>query len=65
MIDFLLSRPVVIALAVLGAVLAGAASVLQARIGPAQAKRLNLAGYGAMGLSMLLFIVAGLRGPPS
>jgi len=54
----------VVSLAVLGALLSVAASALIARgkIAPQQARRLNLAGYVAMGLSMLLFVIAGLRG---
>jgi hypothetical protein len=65
-IEQLLSRPVVVGLAILGAALSVAASALIARgkIGPQQARRLNLAGYAAMGLSMLLFVLAGLRGAP-
>jgi hypothetical protein len=62
--DWLLTRETVIALAVLGAVFAVAASALQVRgaIGPARARQLNLAGYACMGVSMALFIVIGMRG---
>ena len=61
--DFVFSRPVVITLAVLGALVSTLATILQSRnvIGPARAKQLNAAGYGFMGVSMLLFIVAGFR----
>ena len=61
--DFIFSRPVVIALAILGAVASTLATMLQARnvIGAARAKQLNAAGYGFMGVSMLLFIIAGFR----
>ena len=64
--EWLLSRPAVVALAVLGAILAMIASALRARgkLNDAQARRLNVAGYVAMGVSMLLFAVAGLRGVP-
>lgn len=64
MTEALLSRPAVVGLAVLGAVLVLAASTLSAsgRIDPLQARRLNAAGYAAMGASMLLFVIAGLRG---
>jgi len=60
--DFLLSRPVVVTLAIIGAVLATAASLLQSRgiIGQRGARILNYAGYGVMGVSMLLFALAGL-----
>lgn len=61
--DLLPTRPVVIGLAVLGALLSGASSFLQVRgyIGEKAGRALNLAGYTAMGASMLLFIVAGFR----
>ena len=61
--DFFFSRPVVIALAILGAVASTLSTVLQSRnvIGPARAKQLNAAGYGFMGVSMVLFIIAGFR----
>ena len=64
--EVLLSRPVVVALALLGAGLAAAASVLQARgvVAERGAHRLNLLGYVCMGASMALFIVAGLLGVP-
>jgi len=62
--ELLLTRPVVVALAVLGAVLATAASVLQTRglVGERGARFLNYAGYAFMGASMLLFVLAGLLG---
>jgi len=62
--EVLLTRPAVVALAVLGALLAAAASLLQVRgaIGEKSARALNYVGYGCMGVSMLLFIFAGLRG---
>jgi hypothetical protein len=62
--DWLLSRPTVVALAVLGALLATAASFLQVRgyVGERGARLLNWAGYGCMGASMLLFALAGLWG---
>ena len=61
--DWLLTREVVVGLAILGALPSVAASVLEARGGitPTRAKQLNLAGYVLMGLSMLLFIVVGFR----
>jgi predicted membrane channel-forming protein YqfA (hemolysin III family) len=65
--EVLLSRPAVVALAVLGAILAVAASLLRAggRLNEAQAKRLNVVAYVVMGASMLLFALAGLRGVPA
>ena len=64
--EVLLSRPVVVALALLGAGLSIAASALQARgvVAERGTRRLNLLGYLCMGASMALFIVAGLRGVP-
>jgi len=61
--ELLLTRPVVVTLAVLGALLASAASLLQLRgyLNPTSARALNWAGYGCMGASMLLFALAGLR----
>jgi len=62
--EFLLSKPVVIALAILGALLSSAASLLQVRgyVSAAVARGLNWAGYGVMAASMLLFVLAGLWG---
>ena len=64
--EVLLERGVVIALAVAGAILSTAASLLQARgkLGASGARRLNYAGYAFMGVSMLLFVLAGLTGAP-
>jgi len=62
--EIVLTRPVIIGLAIAGALFATAASVLQAKgkIGAERARQLNLTGYVLMGLSMALFIVVGLRG---
>lgn len=62
--ELLLTKPVVVALAVIGAVLATAASMLQKRgiVGGRGARILNYVGYGVMGTSMLLFALAGLLG---
>jgi predicted membrane channel-forming protein YqfA (hemolysin III family) len=62
--EALLTRPVIIGLAIAGALFATAASALQVRgkLSPERARQLNLAGYVLMGLSMALFIVVGLRG---
>lgn len=63
--EFLLTKPVVVFLAVLGALLATAASFLQVRgyVSEKTSKAMNYAGYGVMGASMLLFVLAGLWGP--
>jgi predicted membrane channel-forming protein YqfA (hemolysin III family) len=65
--ELLFSRPAVVALAVLGAILAVAASLLRAagKLNDVQAKRLNAVAYIVMGASMLLFALAGLRGVPA
>ena len=65
--EALLSRPAVVTLAVLGAILAVAASLLRAagKLNEVQAKRLNRVAYVVMGASMLLFALAGLRGAPA
>lgn len=62
-IDWLASREVVIGLAIAGALPSVLAGVLTRRgsIGASRARQLDLAGYGLMGLSMVLFIVAGFR----
>ena len=67
MLELLLSRPAVVAFAVLGALLSTAASTLQVKgmLSERNARYMNYAGYGAMGVSMLLFALAGMlgRGP--
>jgi len=65
--ELLLYRPTVVRLAVLGALLAVAASLLRAagKLNEVQAKRLNVVAYVVMGASMLLFALAGLRGVPA
>jgi predicted membrane channel-forming protein YqfA (hemolysin III family) len=62
-VDWLVTRETVITLAVLGAVASTAASALQvrAKISAARARQLNVLGYVLMGISMLLFIIAGYR----
>lgn len=61
--DFLISGPVVIAIAIVGAVASTLATMLEARksMGAERARQLNRAGYVAMGISMLLFVIAGFR----
>jgi hypothetical protein len=60
--ELLLTKPVVVALAILGAALSSLASFLQTRnrISEKSARALNYAGYGFMGVSMVLFALAGL-----
>jgi hypothetical protein len=62
--EILLARPVVIGLAIAGGLCSLAASVLQKRgvLTETRAGHLNNAGYVLMGVSMLLFVVVGLRG---
>jgi uncharacterized protein with PQ loop repeat len=62
LIELLLSKPLIVALAVLGALLSSAASFAQVRraVSDKTARAFNLAGYAAMGVSILLFILAGL-----
>lgn len=61
--ELLTTRPVVIALAIIGAIVSTLGTVLETRgkIDSQRARKLNQAGYVAMGVSMLLFIIAGFR----
>lgn len=65
--EVVFSKPVVVALAVAGALLCSGASFQQLRgyVGEKAGKAMNWAGYGVMGASMLLFVLAGLRGVPA
>lgn len=60
--EVLLTKPVVVALAILGAALSSLASFLQTRgrISDKTARAVNYAGYAFMVVSMLLFALAGL-----
>jgi uncharacterized membrane protein len=60
--ELLLTKPVVVTLAILGAVFSSSASFLQMRgyVSEKTGKALHWAGYGVMGASMLLFVLAGL-----
>ncbi len=60
-IDSLLTREAMIALAVLGAVVSTAASALRPRLGERRARQVDYAGYGCMAASMLIFIINGFR----
>jgi len=61
--DSVLAEKLILPLAVLGAVLSVAASVLQLRasINALQARWLNGAGYVLMACSMGLFVISGFR----
>jgi hypothetical protein len=62
--EILLTRPVVIGIAIIGALVSVTASALQKKgvVTAARANQLNYAAYALMGVSMLLFVVIGLRG---
>ena len=65
--DWFLTREAVIGLAIVGALFSVAASALQVRgaIGAPRARQLNIVGYACMGVSMVLFIIVGMRGGPA
>lgn len=60
-IDSLLTREAMIALAVLGAIAYTAATALRPRLGEHRARHMDYAGYGCMAASMLVFIINGFR----
>ncbi len=62
--DILVDRRLVVALALAGGILSVLASMLRIRgvVGERGRRVLDYAGYGCMGTSMVLFLVAGLRG---
>lgn len=65
MLEHLLQREVVIALAVAGAILATLGYWMQQKsLAPPLGRMLYLGGYGISGASVLLFILAGLLGYP-
>lgn len=62
----MLSREAVIGLAVVGGILSLGAMILGSSAEPARRRWgqvLNRMSYGAMGASIVLFIIAGLRAP--
>lgn len=60
------TRPVVITLAIAGGACSVAAGALRKQAGrETWAARLDITGYVLMGISMLCFIIAGLRGTES
>ena len=66
MMEALLDRRVVIALAVAGGAMSALASLLQMRgkVSQRGARNLNYAGYAFMGVSMALFLFAGFTEAP-
>ena len=62
MLEVLLQRSMVVSLAVIGGILSLCVTVLASRgaLSENAIKNLNKVAYGFMGLSMLLFIAAGL-----
>ena len=61
--EVLLTKPFVVTLAIVGAVLSTLGLILKLRDYISETNRqaaLNYAGYGVMGASMLLFVLAGL-----
>jgi drug/metabolite transporter (DMT)-like permease len=64
-LDTVLQRPVIIALAVAGAVVATIGSVLMrkdSRVSPGTARLILRVGYGLAWASVVIFIVAGFLG---
>ena len=64
MLEVLLQRSTVVSLAVIGGILSLCVTLLASRgaLSENAIKNLNKIAYGFMGLSMLLFIAAGLTG---
>ena len=60
--EWLLTRPVVISFAVFGGAFSLAAMLLKHKGRDIFARKIDIAGYVLMGMSMLLFIVIGFRG---
>ena len=62
--EWLLTRPVVISFAVLGGAISLVAMLLKHKGRDIFARKIDIAGYVLMGISMLLFIIAGFRSQP-
>ena len=62
--EWLLTRPVVISFAVLGGAISLVAMLLKHKGRDIFARKIEIAGYVLMGISMLLFIIVGFRGQP-
>ena len=60
--DWLVTRPVVISFALLGGALSLVAMLLKHKGRDIFARKMDIAGYVVMGISMLLFITVGFRG---
>lgn len=60
--EWLLTRPVVISFAILGGAFSLVAMLLKHKGRDMFARKIDIAGYILMGISMLLFIVIGFRG---
>ena len=62
MLDLILTREVMIAMAIMGAVLSVLGSVVQTRVGAEdlRVKALVWSGYGCMGISIAIFVFVGL-----
>jgi len=62
LLDSVIQRPVIIALAITGALLATFGSYTKTRDGDTgKSRRLIILGYAITALSMVLFIIAGFR----
>lgn len=59
--ESLLERPVVIGFAVLGGLFSLVAMLLKHRHRDVSARQVDIAGYVFMGVSVVLFIIAGFR----
>ena len=59
--EWLLTRPVVISFAFLGGALSLVAVLLKHKGRDIFARKIDIAGYVVMGISMLLFITVGFR----
>ena len=62
--EWLLTRPVVISFAVLGGAISLVAMLLKHKGRDIFARKIDIAGYVLMGISMLLFIIVGFRSQP-
>ena len=60
--EWLFTRPVVVSFAVAGGTFSVVATLLKNKGRNHFARQINIASYVFMGISMLLFIIAGFRG---
>ena len=63
--SWILSKPVIVGIAVLGGLASVVGMILQARavVGPVWLERLNRLAYALMGISVALFVVSGFSNP--